>query len=100
MQDQGETLGHLAPRGTVEDLDSTTLDQEDPLDKEVTQARGDREGAEATVGPRENLEIKDSQENPGNQARQGSQDRGDPEETLDLMEVQDQWATLGSPTAT
>lgn len=96
--DQGETLGCLDHRVTKEEQDSTTLDQEDPLETEVNQVREDPEGAEGIAVPKERLDLKDHQEPLGNQASRGSLEREDPEESKELMGNQDQGVILASLT--
>lgn len=94
--DQGGTLGPLDQRVTQEDQDLTIQEREDALETEVIQVEEDPGGAEDNVGPKESLEIKDPQEEPGIQVSPVSQEREDPEESLDLMGTQDQRAILAS----
>lgn len=84
---------------TTEEQDSTTLDREDPLETEGIPVEEDPGGEEVIVGPKENLETKEHQEGLRTQVSRVSQEREDPEETLDLMATKDQWAILGSMNA-
>lgn len=84
----------------MEDQDSTILDREDPLGTEGIQVDSDPGGAEGNVVPKENPEITEHQERLEFRVCLVSQEREDPEEILDLMGTQDQWAILGSMTVT
>lgn len=96
IQDQGETLGHLDQRVTEEGKVSAILDQGDRLETGVHQVGEDPQGAEVTVAPKENPEIKGLQERLVNQASQGRQEKEGLEGNVDLMGIQDQQAILGS----
>lgn len=97
--DEGETLGHLDQKVTMEDQDSTIPDGEDPLETEVIQVEEDPGGAEVNVVPKDKLEITDNQERLGQRVSRVSQEGEEQEEILDLTGTQDQWAILGSMTA-